>query len=76
LKAYVDQQSRARESIAADRADEAREDAIREANRATGERKDRLVAERDGLCHAYIAPTSQAGGGAHGGGVGPARTLP
>ena len=77
LRSYVDQQSRARDVIAQDRADQAREDAMREGNRATGERKDRLVAERDGLCQAYVAPTSQAGGGAaHGGGAGPAHTLP
>lgn len=77
FRAFVDQQSRARDIIAQDRADEAREDAMREANRATGEHKDRLVAERDGACQVYVAPTSQAGGGAaHGGGAGPAHTLP
>jgi hypothetical protein len=77
LASYVDQQSRSRDVIAQDRADEAREDAMHEANRVAGERKDRLIAERDGACQAYIAPTSQAGGGAaHGGGAGPARTLP
>jgi hypothetical protein len=77
LKAYVDQQSRSRDSMAWDRADEARQDATQEANRASGETKERLTAERDGPCKAYVASTSEAGGGgAHGGGAGPAHTLP
>jgi hypothetical protein len=66
LKAYLDQQSRARMEIVADRADEARDLARTEANRAGGARRDALVAERDGACRAYLAPTSEAGGGARG----------
>jgi len=76
FSAFLDQQGKSRDSIASDRADEARDDAMHEANRVTGERKDRLIAERDGPCQAFIAPVTQAGGAAHGGGAGPANTLP
>lgn len=45
-----------------DRADQARDDAQREANRG-GSQSPRLVAERDGVCHGFIGSgTSEASG--------------
>ena len=64
LKAYLSEQSRAREVIASDRADEARDLAKSEADRAGGQRKSALIPERDGACQVYLAPTTEAGGGA------------
>jgi len=79
LKAFVSDQSHNRDALAWERADQARDDALSEANRASGERKARLTAERDGACQAYIAPAVQAAtsGGAHkGGGATTSHTLP
>jgi hypothetical protein len=63
LKAFVDAQAGAREPMALDMADQARNDAARQAARAGAETRARLIAERDGTCKAFIAPNTVAGGG-------------
>ncbi len=47
-----------------DRADQARDDAQREANRG-GSQGPRLVAERDGVCHSFIGSGSSEASGSH-----------
>jgi hypothetical protein len=47
-----------------DRADQARDDAQREANRG-GSQGPRLVAERDGVCHGFIGSGASEASGPH-----------
>ena len=62
MRQLVKDQLGSRMAFIYDRADEARDDAQRQADRA-GPDNSRLVAERDGVCHALIE--ANAGGGAH-----------
>ena len=61
MKQLVKSESFSRMGYVYDRADQARDDAERDANRS-GTANVRLVAERDGVCHALIE--ANAGGGA------------
>lgn len=66
LRQLVKNQSWGRTSDVYDRADEARDNGERAANRGGAEATMGLVAERDGLCHSFIAnQTASAGQPAH-----------
>jgi hypothetical protein len=63
MKQLVKSEAGSRMSFIYDRADQARDDAERDANRA-GAAASNLVAERDGVCRALVAANG-GGGGAH-----------
>lgn len=69
LRRFIKAQSWGRDGFVYDRADQARDDATREANRGGADRHARLTAELGGVCKTYVADTSTASVGA------PARSL-
>jgi hypothetical protein len=58
LRKLVHDQSFGRVGFVYDRGDELRDDAMHDADRAGGDLRVRLTAERDGLCHSLVAMTS------------------
>lgn len=60
LKKLIDSQGGARSSYISDKAEEAREDALREAGSGSGDVRAKLIAERDGLCHAFVSDSTAA----------------
>lgn len=60
----IRQQSRGRDPYIQQRADQMRDDASRDAQRASGDYKAKLTAERDGVCQA-LAPNSATTSVAH-----------
>ncbi len=60
MKKLVNDEEGARIGYIADRADQARDDAQREANDASGDELAKLTAERDGVCHSLLAATETA----------------
>jgi len=60
LGPYVDQQSWTRIPVVMDMADAARDSARLAAARASGYERAQLIAERDGVCRAFGAPTTAA----------------
>ena len=64
MKQLVRAESGNRMAFILDRADQARDDAQREAN-SGGASDAHLIAERDGVCHALTEANAGGGGGAH-----------
>jgi len=54
LSKYLDGESVGRVTFAYDEADEARENARRQADRSNAYTDARLIAERDGVCHQFV----------------------
>jgi hypothetical protein len=67
LRKLLKGQNGGRDAYIYEKADQAREDAQLDASRGGAERTARLVAERDGLCHAFLSSSSTAttGGAGH-----------
>jgi hypothetical protein len=67
LAKYLESQSVGRVGFVYDEADQAKDDARRDANRTGAETSARLIAERDGVCHAFVADavTAAAAHSAH-----------
>jgi len=61
LTKLVKEQSWGRDAYIYNKADEARNDAVTDVNRGGAEMRARLVAERDGVCRAFL-DTATAGG--------------
>jgi hypothetical protein len=60
LQHFIKVQSWGRDSYVYDRADQARDDANREAGRGGTDRRAKLTAEVGGVCQTYVADTSTA----------------
>jgi len=60
LQRFIKAQSWGRDGYVYDRADQARDDATREAGRGGADRRAKLTAEVDGVCQTYLADTSTA----------------
>jgi len=60
LKKLIDSQTSGRDSFIYDKADEARQDALRQANGGGPDAHAKLMAERDGVCHALVSDTTAA----------------
>ena len=60
LKKLIDAQTSGRDSWIYDKADEARQDALRQASRGGADEHAKLMAERDGVCRAFLAGTTTA----------------
>ena len=66
LKRLIDSQAGGRAAFVYDKADDARETAMRQAEHAKPDALAKLAAERDGACHAFVAATTTASGAASG----------
>jgi hypothetical protein len=55
LRKLVHDESFGRVGFVYDRGDEMRDNAMRDADRSNGDMRARLTAERDGLCHSFVA---------------------
>jgi len=62
LAKFLKSQNGSRVGFIYDRADQARDDARREADRA-GPENTRLIAERDGVCRSFTGASTEASGG-------------
>ncbi len=60
LKKLIDAQTSGRDGWIYDKADEARQDAVRQAGRGGEDEHARLVAERDGVCRTFLTDTATA----------------
>jgi hypothetical protein len=69
MKKLVNDEDSGRIDYISDRADQARDDAQNQADRASGDELAKLTAERDGVCHSLLASMSTASAG------GPERSL-
>src|SRR5689334_8405518 len=58
LKKMIDAQTGGRDNWIYDKADEARQDALRQANRGGEDEHAKLTAERDGVCRTFLTGTS------------------
>jgi len=68
LSRFLSNESVGRVPLAYDQADQARDDAQRQANRSNAYTNARLIAERDGVCHQFVdaaATTAAAARPAH-----------
>src|SRR5262249_48341558 len=60
LKKLIDSQTAGRDSYIYDKADEARQDALRQAGTGSQDARAKLTAERDSVCRSFISDTTTA----------------
>jgi hypothetical protein len=67
LARFIKSESVGRVGYVYDAADQARDEGLRDANRSGAETSPRLMAERDGVCHAFVSAASTTAAAAHDG---------
>jgi hypothetical protein len=65
LAKFLDNESYGRMPVASYEADEARDNALRQANRSNADTNYRLVAERDGVCRQFVGAAATTAAAAH-----------
>jgi hypothetical protein len=65
LSKYLDKESYGRVPFAYDEADQARDEALRQANRSNADTNARLIAERDGVCRQFVGAAATTAAAAH-----------
>jgi hypothetical protein len=65
LSRFLDIESQGRVPFAYDEADQARDEALRQANRSNADTNARLIAERDGVCRQFVSAAATTAAAAH-----------